>query len=95
MRIDRHQSAIIFSHREPREEPHRPEALASLAGEKIAGFTGIHASFPIFIRHAGIRSRRCVRRRSVIDCLRAIMREGDLKDDPVGAPPEAARAAHP
>jgi hypothetical protein len=30
MRIDRDQLAIIFSHRERHEEPHRPEALASL-----------------------------------------------------------------
>ena len=30
MRIDRHQLAIIFSHRERHEEPRRPEVLASL-----------------------------------------------------------------
>jgi len=40
---------------------------------------------------------RRARRRSVIDCLEAIVREGNLnsRTTPQGSPPEAVRSPHP
>lgn len=51
---------------------------------------------PFSLAPASEGARRA-RRRSVIDCLEAIMREGNLnsRTTPQGSPPEAVRSAHP
>src|SRR5271166_3357618 len=56
----------------------------------LRGITWTHAYFPL-VRHAKVEAPRGARRRSVIDCLEAIMREGNLnsRTTPQGSPPEA------
>ena len=64
---------------------------------RFTGFTGTHAYFPFFSLAPGSEGVRRARRRSVIDRLEAIMREGNLnsRTTPQGSPPEAVRSAHP